>query len=91
VVVTATARWEWTFDDGVTRSFTVPAGRYPDDSVSWTYATPGGRSVSVTTYWDGQFTVAGNGPYDVPGPAISMTAGPMHVPVREAKSHLVGG
>ena len=91
VVVTATARWEWTFDDGVTRSFTVPGGQYPDDSVSWTYATPGGRSVSVTTSWDGQFTVDGNGPYDVPGPAITKTAGPMNVPVREAKSHLVGG
>jgi hypothetical protein len=91
VKVTATARWVWTFDDGVTKSFTVPGGPYPDDSVSWTYATPGGRSVSVTTYWDGQFTVAGQGPYDVPGPAITKTAGPVAVPVREANSHLVGG
>ena len=91
VTVTATARWEWTFDDGVTRSFTAPGGQYPDDSVSWTYATPGGRSVRLTTLWDGRFTVAGNGPYDVPGPAISKTAGPMAVPVREANSHLVGG
>ena len=67
VTVTATARWEWTFDDGVTRSFTVPGGQYPDDSVSWTYATPGARHVSVTTYWDGQFTVAGKRPVRRPG------------------------
>lgn len=91
VVVTATARWEWTFDDGVTKGFTEPGGRYPDDSVSWTYAGPGAREVSVTTYWTASFTVNGEGPFAVPGPEISKTAGPLSVPVREARSVLVGG
>lgn len=91
VVVTATARWDWTFDTGVTRSFDVPGGQYPDDSVSWTYGSSGPRAVTLTTYWDAQFTVAGAGPYDVTGPALSKTAGPLTVPVREARSHLVGG
>jgi hypothetical protein len=34
VVVTATARWEWTFDDGVTREFARPGGAYPNDDVA---------------------------------------------------------
>lgn len=91
VVVTATARWEWAFDQGVTESFTEPGGPYPDQSVSWTYARPGDRDVTVTTYWKASFTVNGDGPFAVPGPEISKTAGPLAVPVREARSQLVGG
>lgn len=91
VVVTATARWEWTFDDGVTEEFTKPGGRYPDDSVSWTYDEAGARDVSLTTYWKASFTVDGEGPFAVPGPEITKTAGPLTVPVREARSVLVGG
>ena len=45
----------------------------------------------MTTYWEAEFTVNGRGPYVVPGGAISKTAGPIAVPVREAKSELVGG
>ena len=91
VVVTATARWAWTFDDGVTEEFTQPGGPYPDESVSYTYARSGTREVSVTTYWSAMFTVDGEGPFAVPGPAVSKTAGPITVPVREARSVLVGG
>jgi hypothetical protein len=91
VVVTATARWEWTFDDGVTQPFTKPGGAYPNDDVAYTYADPGGRRVSVTTYWDASFSVDGDGPFQVPGAEISKTAGPIDVPVREARSQLVAG
>ena len=91
VTVTATAAWEWTFEDGVTRTFDVPGGVYPDDSVSYEYASTGDRSVSVTTSWTAEFTVDGQGPFAVPGPAITKTAGPVTVPVREARSQLVGG
>ena len=91
VVVTATARWEWTFERDVTESFTVPGGVYPDRSVAYTYAGPGAREVSVTTYWKVSFTVNGDGPFAVPGPEISKTAAPIEVPVREARSQLVGG
>jgi hypothetical protein len=62
--VAVTITGQWTIADGVTRSFSVPGGR---------------------------FTVDGNGPYDVTGPATTMTAGPKTVPVRESTSHLVGG
>lgn len=91
VVVTATARWEWTFDTGVTEAFTVPGGGYPDRSVSHTYAAPGARRVSLTTYWRARFTVDGQGPFAVPGPELTKTSGPVAVPVRAAGSVLVGG
>jgi hypothetical protein len=91
VVVTADARWEWTFDHGQRETFAEPGGGYPDRSVSHTYARPGDRQVSVTTYWRAQFTVNGEGPFTVPGPDLSKTAGPFTVPVRAAHSELVGG
>ena len=90
VVVTAEASWEWKFDRGVSKTFSVPGGRYPDDSVSYTYETKGARQVAVTTTWDATFTVDGAGPYPVTGPPITKTAGPLQVPVREARSVLVG-
>ena len=91
VVVTAKARWEWTFDNGVTKPFDKPGGAYPNDDVAYTYGDAGGRDVSVTTYWDASFTLDGDGPFQVPGAEISKTAGPITVPVRQAKSELVGG
>jgi hypothetical protein len=91
VVVTATAHWDWTFEPGVTQGFDVPGGGYPDTDVSYTYADPGTRGVVLTTSWDATFTVDGDGPFQVPGPQITKTAGPVPVPVREAHSVLVGG
>ncbi|MDQ1641900.1 MAG: hypothetical protein QOJ90_1251 [Actinomycetota bacterium] len=91
VVVTGRAHWTWTFDDGVVREFTTPGGRYPDMSVSYTYRGPGDRQVTVTTFWQADYTVNGDGPFPVPGPELSKTAGPITVPVREARSELVGG
>ncbi len=91
VVVTATAHWDWQFDHGVEQGFDRPGGTYPNDEVSYTYATPGDRQVSLTTTWDATFTIDGSGAYAVPGPAITKTVGPLAVPVREAHSTLVGG
>lgn len=90
VVVDATARWEWTFDEGITKTFNEPGGQYPDRSVAYTYRSAGARDVSVTTYWKATFTVDGEGPFAVPGTEISKTAGPFQVPVREAAAQLVG-
>jgi hypothetical protein len=91
VVVTATAHWDWTFDQGVEQGFDKPGGAYPNDDVSYTYASAGARNVSLTTTWDATFTIDGGGPYTVPAPAITKTVGPIPVPVREAHSGLVGG
>jgi hypothetical protein len=89
VVVTATARWDWTFEPGLSQTFTTPGGGYPDQSVSHTYPGPGERQVSVTTSWRAQFTVNGDGPFAVPGPELTKTAGPFPVAVRAAHSELV--
>jgi hypothetical protein len=91
VVVTAKARWEWAFDRGVVEEFTTPGGAYPDMSVTYTYAAPGSRDVTVTTYWRAEFTVNGEGPFQVPGAELSKIAGPIQVPVRESRSELIGG
>jgi hypothetical protein len=91
VVVTASAHWDWTFDHGVEQGFDKPGGAYPNDDVSYTYASAGDRDVSLTTTWDATFTIDGAGPYPVPAPAITKTVGPIPVPVREAHSALVGG
>jgi hypothetical protein len=91
IVVTARARWVWTFEPGATQTFHVPGGAYPDVSVSHTYADAGTRRVVLATLWEARFTVNGEGPFAVPGPAISKTAAPLTVPVREARSELVGG
>jgi hypothetical protein len=91
IVVTADARWEWTFDRGVTQAFAEPGGGYPNRDVSHTYDGPGARQVSVTTFWRAQYTVNGDGPFAVPGPELSKTVGPFAVPVREARSELIGG
>lgn len=89
VVVTATARWRWTFEPGVTEGFAVPGGSYPNTSVSHTYLRPGSRAVRLTTYWRAQYTVDGQGPFPVPGPELTKTVGPVTVPVRSAHSQLV--
>lgn len=47
--------------------------------------------MTVTTYWRASFTVNGEGPFQVPGAELSKTAGPIAVPVREARSELIGG
>ncbi|MDQ1629816.1 MAG: hypothetical protein QOI54_3560 [Actinomycetota bacterium] len=91
VVVTARARWEWSFEPGVRETFGEPGGAYPDDSVAHTYVSAGVRRVGLTTFWRAQFTVNGDGPFAVPGPELSKTAAPLVVPVREARSVLVGG
>ncbi len=91
VVVKASARWAWRFDDNEVQEFTTPGGRYPDRSVSHTYTHPGPRQVSVTTFWRGEFTLNGEGPFPVPGPEISKTSDRITVPVREARAELVAG
>jgi hypothetical protein len=86
--VTAKASYDWTFDRGVTKTFTEPGGAYPDMSVTHTYASPGERGVSLTTRWRGQFYIGGDGPYDIPG-TVDKESGPFDVPVHEATSGLV--
>ena len=47
------------------------------------------RKVTVTTTWDGTFTVDDLGPFDITGTAVTQVSPPMDVPIREAQGQLV--
>ena len=91
VAITATATYTWNFDDGVTRTFSVPGGGYPDRSVSWTYDDRGTRDVTVTISWAGRYSVDGGDLQDVPGGPVEITSDPLAVRVRAARAELVSG
>lgn len=71
VVVRASGEWIWEFEPDVSRSFRVPGSRYGDDDpqVVYTYTTPGDRAVSLQTRWWGEYTVNGEGPWEIESPA----------------------
>lgn len=88
VTVSATpAYWEWTFEPGVTMRFTSPGGPYPNKDVTYTYRSPGERTVTVTTVWTATYT-GPTGTAAVDG-VVTRTSAPMRVPVYEARSELV--
>src|SRR4051794_37805837 len=83
------ASWTWNFDDGTPETFTKPGGAYPNLDVSHTYVTSDDRRVTVTTTWDGTFTVDDLGPFDITGAAVTQVSAPMDVPIHQAKGQLV--
>lgn len=88
VTVSATpAYWEWTFEPGVTQRFTSPGGGYPNKDVTYTYHSPGTRTVTVTAVWTATYT-GPTGTADVTG-TVSRTSPPIEVPVHEARSELI--
>ena len=88
VTVSATpAYWLWQFEPGVSEQFTSPGGGYPNKDVTYTYHSPGTRTVTVTTVWKATYTAPG-GTAAVAG-EVSRTSPPLQVPVYEARSQLV--
>lgn len=81
--------WDWSFEPGASERFTVPGGGYPDKDVSHTYASVGGRGVTVAATWGGTYTVNGGPPVRVTGTVVRVAS--VGVPVREARSQLVSG
>ena len=88
VVLDARAVWSWVFGDGRDLVTSLPGGVYPDMSVAHTYAWPGRYPVSVTSAWEGWFTVDGMGPFRTGGPTVTQAAG-LVVDVREARAVLL--
>lgn len=78
--VSARGEWEWTFEPGVTKTFNMPESTYGERNarVRHTYTTAGTNTVVLNTTWWGQFSVGGNGPYDIDTPA---TQGPYELPI----------
>jgi hypothetical protein len=84
----ATPTWRWQFGDGALLDTDSPGGVWPDDSVAHTYREPGTAAVSVTTAWQGSFTIDGLGPFPISGPPVTQEA-TVEVPIREARSRLI--
>jgi hypothetical protein len=91
VTLDVSAKWTWDFDDGKPQKFTKPGGAYPDMDVSHTYVTTDDRKVTVTTTWDGTYTVDDLGPFDITGPAVTQVSPQLALPIRQARGELVAG
>ena len=89
VTLDVKATWTWSFDDGKPETFTKPGGAYPNLDVTHTYVTSDDRKVTVTTTWDGTFTVDDLGPFDITGAAVTQVSPPIDVPIRAAQGQLV--
>lgn len=87
VTTTVTPEWHWTFGDGGEMTTAQPGGPWPDTSVSHSYDAKGTYEVSVTTTWDGTFTIAGVGTFPITGQVTQEAS--MQVPVRPARAVLV--
>lgn len=71
VTTTVAPSWEWDFGDGSAGLITrTPGSRYPDLSVSHTYESAGAHRVTLTTTWDGTFTIAGAGTFPIDGEVV---------------------
>lgn len=81
--LTATGRWFWTFEPGVSDVFDIPGSYHPDTAVSHVYLETGDYQPSVRTEWYGTFWVGDDGPFDIPEPA---TQGPEELPMRVVES-----
>jgi hypothetical protein len=83
--------WRWDFGDGAQLETTSAGGPWPDDSVAHTYRQGAvSLPVTVTTMWQGTFTVDGLGPYPIAGPPVSQQA-TVALPVRGARARLLSG
>lgn len=74
VQTTATATWEWTFQERTPSGANVghwshvvdrPGGRYPGWGIRQGFTVPGVHSVEVKARWRGSFTVDGLGPFPI--------------------------
>ena len=75
------ARYSWDFGDGSTVGPTTDAGApYPDLSITHEYAEAGTFAVTLTTYYTGEYSVAGgpwlpiDGEAEVASPSIGVEA-----------------
>lgn len=82
----------WHFGDGATASTTSPGHPHPGEDVTHTFSTPAERIAPyVTVVWSGTYTITGvPGTFDVVG-SVNRDGAPVVLPVREARSELIGG
>ena len=79
VELSVTPRWLWRFGDGASTVTDVPGGRWPDRSVSHTYARAGVHGVRVQAVWSATYVVDGLGPLVVEEPVTQEADLPVQV------------
>lgn len=88
VQVKAQASWLWSWGDGTAEWHGQPGRPYPARDVTHIYSNPGTYSITVTSDWQAQFTIAGIGTFDVGGPNLHQTS-VLRITVQSAHSVLV--
>ncbi|WP_380175144.1 PKD domain-containing protein [Kineococcus sp. DHX-1] len=70
------ASWTWDLGDGTRLGPTDDPGRtYPRQTLTHTYTTPGDRTVTLTTTWSGEYSIAGLPYRPVEGTATTVSPG----------------
>ena len=83
------SRYAWDFGDGNTHGPTEDAGApYPDLRITHEYASSGVHGVQLTTYYSGEYSVAGGPWLPVPGEA-EVTSGAVDVEALAGRNRLV--
>ncbi|MEW1957260.1 PKD domain-containing protein [Kineococcus sp. NPDC059986] len=68
--------WTWDLGDGTRLGPTADPGRpYPRQTLTHTYTAPGDRTVTLTTTWSGEYTIAGLPYRPVEGTATTVSPG----------------
>ncbi|MEW9263469.1 PKD domain-containing protein [Kineococcus endophyticus] len=68
--------WTWDLGDGSRLGPTSDPGRaYPRQTLTHTYTTPGDRTVTLTTTWSGEYSIAGLPYRPVEGTATTVSPG----------------
>lgn len=89
MTITATPTYVWDFGDGTTVETQSRGGPYPTGDVTHTYTSAATRTVTLTTRWHAEFTVASPlgtfGPFEIGGPPVAPSSS-LQVVVREARA-----
>jgi hypothetical protein len=85
------ASYSWDFGDGSPPLVTASAGApYPDHTLWHTYRGTGERVVTLTTTFNGEYSLDGGRTWvDIPGTAVAVSP-PLRIRVIEARTYLVG-
>ncbi|WP_250444834.1 PKD domain-containing protein [Actinotalea sp. C106] len=91
VTVRATpVEFAWDLGDGSDPLTTTDAGRpYPDHNVAQAYTREGTYAVTLTTTWQGEYQLAGTGPWLPVAGTATTTSAPFPTDVVSARSQLV--
>jgi len=88
IAINAFANWRWIWVDGKIDWKSVPGQPYPATQITHHYRTPGWYQVSVTTVWQGEYSIESIGTFPIGGDAITQTQ-TQQIQVAKANSVLI--